>query len=283
VTATATTAAQVDRLVEEHLELVQYIVNQLAARYPRHVDRSELWSAGAAGLVDAAQRYDAATGVPFARYASIRIRGAIIDSTRSRDWATRSLRRRSREIQNVERELEQDLGRTPTNEEVAEASHLTVDEIERCRRGVERSTLLQLDQPIGDGSSSTETLQSLLVEEDTECLPQDAAEHRELLGTLRLAVQHLDDTHREVIVRHFFSDDLLQDIAADLGVTEARVSQIRSEAINAIRAYLGTEFDGIPDVPEGAPGRRRRAAYLTTMQEQTTWRERFDARVPTTA
>ena len=275
-------AADVDRRVEEHLELVQYIVNQLAARYPRHVDRSELWSAGAAGLVDAAKRYDPSTGVPFARYASIRIRGAIIDSTRSRDWATRSLRRRAREIHNVERELEQELGRTPSNEEVAEASHLSVDEIERCRRGVERSTLLQLDQPIGDGNGSTETLQSLLTEEDTECLPQDAAEHRELLGTLRLAVQHLDETHREVIVRHFFSDDLLQDIAADLGVTEARVSQIRSEAINAIRAYLGTEFDGIPEVPEGAPGRRRRASYLETMQEQT-WRQRFDARVPTTA
>lgn len=280
---TSTERTEVDRLVEQHLELVQYIVNQLASRYPRHVDRSELWSAGAAGLVDAAQRYDADTGVPFQRYASIRIRGAIIDSTRSRDWATRSLRRRSRELQTIERELEQTLGRTPNDAEVAEASHLTVEEIERCRRGVERSTLLQLDQPIGDANGTTETLQSLLTEEDTECLPQDATEHRELLGTLRVAVQHLDDTHREVIVRHFFGDDLLQDIAADLGVTEARVSQIRSEAINAIRAYLGTEFDGIPEVPEGAPGRRRRAAYLATMQEQVTWIDRFDAPVPTTA
>ena len=280
---TSTQRTDVDRLVEEHLELVQYIVNQLASRYPRHVDRSELWSAGAAGLVDAAQRYDADTGVPFQRYASIRIRGAIIDSTRSRDWATRSLRRRSRELQTVERDLEQELGRTPSDAEVADASHLTVEEIERCRRGVERSTLLQLDQPIGDANGTTETLQSLLTEEDTECLPQDATEHRELLGTLRVAVQHLDDTHREVIVRHFFGDDLLQDIAADLGVTEARVSQIRSEAINAIRAYLGTEFDGVPEVPEGAPGRRRRAAYLATMQEQVTWIDRFDAPVPTTA
>lgn len=278
---TKQTPLTVDQLVEEHLELVQFIVNQLAARYPRHVDRSELWSAGAAGLVDAAQRYDATTGVPFRRYASIRIRGAIIDSTRSRDWATRSLRRRAREIQHVEQELEQEMGRTPSNEEVAEASHLTIEEIERCRRGVERSTLLQLDQPIGEADGATETLSSLLPEEDAEILPTESAENRELMGTLRAAVQGLDDTHREVIVRHFFSDDLLQDIADDLGVTEARVSQIRSEAINAIRAYMGTEFDGIPDVPESAPGRRRRAAYLTSMQTEVTWRERFDARMPT--
>ena len=86
-----------------------------------------------------------------------------------------------------------------------------------------------------------------------------------------------------MIVRHFFNDDLLQDIAADLGVTEARVSQIRSEAINAIRAYLGTEFEGVPEVPEAAPGRRRRAAYLDAMQQETTWRERFDATPPVQA
>ncbi len=274
----------VDALVEEHLYLVQHIVNQLASRYPRHVDRSELWSAGAAGLVDAAQRFDTETGVPFARYASIRIRGAIIDSTRSRDWATRSLRRRARELQAVERALEQDLGRSPSREELAAASEMTVEEIEQCQRGVERSTLLQLDQPVTDSSSgSSDTLQSLLVEENPESLPQDAAEQRELVGTLRLAVENLDATHREVIVRHFFGDDLLQDIAADLGVTEARVSQIRSEAINAIRAYLGTEFDGVPDVPETAPGRRRRAAYLATMQQHTSWRQRFDAPAPAAA
>ena len=255
-------------------------MHQLAVRYPRHVDRAELWSAGAAGLVDAARRYDPDTGVPFARYASIRIRGAIIDSTRSRDWATRSLRRRAREIQNVERELEQKHGRTPTLEEVAAASHLSAEEIEACRRGVERSTLLQLDQPVTDSSGSTETLKSLLTEDDTEQLPQDSAERRELVGTLRVAVQHLDEPHREVIVRHFFEDDLLQDIAADLGVTEARVSQIRSEAINAIRAYMGGEFDGVPEVPESAPGRRRRASYLATMQQQVTWRERFEASSP---
>ncbi len=273
---------ELDALVEDHLYLVQHIVNQLASRYPRHVDRSELWSAGAAGLVDASQRFDPSTSVPFARYASIRIRGAIIDSTRSRDWATRSLRRRARAIQAVERELEQQLGRMPTREEIAERADMSVEQVEECERGIERSTLLQLDQPVTDrATGSTETLQSLLTEDDPDQLPQDAAIRREMIGTLRVAVERLDDAHRQVIVRHFFQDDLLQDIAADLGVTEARVSQIRSEAINAIRAYMGTEFDGVPEVPDAAPGRRRRAAYLTTMQEETTWRERFDATSPT--
>ncbi len=101
----STVDSTANALVEEHLYLVQHIVNQLAVRYPRHVDRQELWAAGAAGLVDASRRYDPGAEVPFARYASIRIRGAIIDSTRSRDWATRSLRRRAREMSEVAREL----------------------------------------------------------------------------------------------------------------------------------------------------------------------------------
>lgn len=276
--AQTTTPVDVDAMVEEHLYLVQHIVNQLASRYPRHVDRSELWSAGAAGLVDASRRFDPSAEVPFARYASIRIRGAIIDSTRSRDWATRSLRRQARELQETERQLEQELARTPSRVELAEATGLTVEEVETCQAGVERSTLLQLDQPMVDHSTGgVTTLQSLLREGDTAALPAEATEERELVGTLRVAIANLDEVHHEVIVRHFFGNDLLQDIAADLGVTEARVSQIRSEAINAISAYMGTEFEGVPAVPDTAPGRRRRAAYLASMQQHSTWRGRFDA------
>lgn len=271
-------SAHLDELVERHLYLVQHLVHQMSVRYPRHVDRSELWSAGAAGLVDAARRYDPETGVPFARYASIRIRGAIVDSTRDRDWATRSMRRRARDLQLAERALEQDLGRSPSVEELSEATDLSVEMIEESRRLVQRSTLLHLDVPVAsDEPGTTETLGALLPEEDDAALPQEAVERRELVGTLRVALQHLDETHQQVLVRHFFSGDLLQEIAADLGVTEARVSQIRSEAINALRAYMGTEFDGVPEVPTSAPGRRRRAAYLSTMQDEVSWQSRFDA------
>ncbi len=277
---THVSSGEVDALVEQHLYLVQHLVHQLASRYPRHVDRGDLWSAGAAGLVDAAKRYEPDTGVPFARYASIRIRGSIIDSTRSRDWATRSLRRRARVITAAEEAFEQEHGRSPSLEELTSATGMTVAEIEECRRDVERSTLLQLDQPIATADGATETLKSLLAEEDPAQLPQDSVERRELLGSVRVAVQRLDEPHREVLVRHFFDDDLLQDIATDLGVTEARVSQIRSEAINAIRAWMSSEFEGVPEVPDSAPGRRRRASYIAAMEEQVTWRDRFDAPAP---
>lgn len=277
----ASHASEVDStanaLVEEHLYLVQHIVNQLAVRYPRHVDREELWAAGAAGLVDASRRYDTSAGVPFARYASIRIRGAIIDSTRSRDWATRSLRRRAREMSEVARELEQARGRIPTVTELADTLGVSEQDVRDRQQSTRRATLLQLDQPISDGEGGGETLESLLPEETVDALPADNLEERELIGTMRVAVEHLDEPHREVVERYFFGGELLQDIAVTLDVTEARVSQIRSEAIAAMRAWMGTKYDGVPTVDASAPGSRRRASYLATMQAHATWQDCLEA------
>jgi len=260
-----------NELVESHLYLVQHIVQQVAVRFPRHVDRQELWAAGAAGLVDASRRYDPSTEVPFARYASIRIRGAIIDATRSRDWATRGLRRRGRELAAVTQELEQRSGRPPSVAELADALGITEDEVRSRQHAAKRATLLHLDQPIDNGDGTVDTLESMLPEHDDQWLPADALERRELIGSIRVAVEHLDEPHREVVQRYFLDGELLQDIAATLGVTEARVSQIRAEAVAAMRAWMATRFEGVPAVAAGTPGARRRASYLATMQAHATW------------
>jgi RNA polymerase sigma factor for flagellar operon FliA len=108
-----------NELAIAHLYLVQHIVNQVSARFPRHIDRQELWNAGAYGLVDASRRYDASSGIPFSRYAAIRIRGAMIDSTRTRDWASRGLRRELREVKRASESFEAAHGREPSVEELA--------------------------------------------------------------------------------------------------------------------------------------------------------------------
>lgn len=274
---TAAATPQSNELIEEHLELVGHVVSQVASRYPRHVDRQELWAAGAIGLVDASRRFDASTGVPFARYATIRIRGAIIDSTRSRDWATRSLRRRARELNEVARELEQEHGRSATTTELADALEISEDEVDQRRHATTRATLLHLDQPVTDGQGNVETLQSLIPEEDVDNLPESSLEQRELLGTIHVAVEHLDETHREVVTRYFFGGELLQEIADTLGVTEARVSQIRSEAITAMQAWFATRYDGVPAVEDRSPGIRRRASYVAAMAATATWQDCLSA------
>jgi RNA polymerase sigma factor FliA len=268
------TAEQQNALVTETLDLVGHIVSEVAARYPRHVDRAELWNAGALGLVESSRRYDPESGIPFARYAAIRIRGAIIDSTRTRDWASRSVRRRLREIQEVHTGLEEQHGRPPTSTEIAGFLGISTDELHARQAHVATSTLLHLDQP----SEGEETTLVERVEEDrTEILPDASLEHRELRGSLVEAVRHLPAVQSEVISRYYLEGELLQDIADDLGLTEARVSQIRSEALLAMRSFFATQYEGIEASPEGAPGKRARAAYVARMSEQSNWRTRLDA------
>jgi len=274
------TSDEVDKgnaLVVDHMHLVQHVVNQVAVRYPRHVDREELWNAGAYGLVDASRRYDHTMGIPFARYALIRIRGAIIDSTRSRDWATRATRRGMRDVRTATERFEQEHGREPTSQELADSLDMTSDQLKHYQTAAVTSSLLHLDQRVGGPDSEDTTLGDLIEEEQSDQLPQACLEQRELTGTLRIAVQHLPTVQREVVQRYYFDGEFLRDIAVSMGVTEARVSQIRSEALNAIRAYFSSSFDGVPEVDERAPGRRARAAFLHKVTEDTDWRSRLAA------
>jgi len=266
-------------LVTEHLYLVQQVVNQLASRYPRHVDRSELWSAGAYGLVDASRRFDPDAGIPFPRYAAIRIRGAIIDSTRTRDWATRRLRRDIRTVREARDGFEVREGRAPSETELAGLLNIDVAELREHRAAAANATL-HLDHPL-PGTDSTETgLAARLEERGRERLPEDAIEHNELVGTVRSAVSFLPEPQREVVERYYFRGELLRDIADSLGVTEARASQIRSEALDAMRAYFGSAFEGVMPVAPKAPGIRRRATYVEELASQSTWRTRLDAPAP---
>lgn len=268
------TPEQQNELVTDTMDLVGHIVAEVSARYPRHVDRSELWNAGALGLVEASRRYDPESGIPFARYAAIRIRGAIIDSTRTRDWASRSVRRRLREIQQATAGLEEQKGRAPTSAELAEFLDITEDELDRRQAQAATSTLLHLDQP-SDGEEPP--LADRIEEPSIDVVPDSALEHRELRGSLVDAVRNLPEIQAAVVSRYYVGGELLQEIAADMGLTEARVSQIRSEALTAMRAFFSTQYEGLEPALESAPGKRARAAYLDRMAATSTWRTRIDA------
>ena len=277
---TDTSASEVNELVEDHLHLVGHVVNQLSARFPRHVDRDELRGAGAAGLVDAAHRYDPDTGVPFARYASIRIRGAVLDATRSRDWATRRLRRDMRAIEATANQLEEQLHRPVEDGEIAAVMGIDEATVRERRAAAVTSTLLALDRPMHEQNADSGVLGDQLVEDDDAWLPERSLEQNELVGTLRTAVAHLPELPRRVLVEHHFEGRLLRDIADDLGVTEARASQLRHEALHALQAYFGTAYDNVPEVPVDAPGKRRRAAYVAQVSANTTWRTRLQGDAP---
>jgi RNA polymerase sigma factor for flagellar operon FliA len=268
-----------DALVLEHLDLVQHVVNEVSMRYPRHVEREERWNAGACGIVEAARRYRPETEVPFARYAQTRIRGAIIDSTRTRDWAGRAIRRKTREIRDIEARFEEENGRRPGDEELASRLGVSIDELHARRAEAASSSVLHLDHAYPDRDALAEALP----ESGMESLPEEALDQQELLGTLRTAIEHLPEPQQDVLRRYYLAGEMLQDIARSMNVTEARASQICSEAINAIRAYMGELYDGVPEVGANAPGKRSRAAYLKTVSARSTWRQRLAAGGPRSA
>lgn len=259
--------------IEENLPLVRHIVFQVAVHFPRHVDREELARAGALGLVEAAHRFDESRGVPFNRFAAQRIRGAILDAVRSTDWAPRSVRTIARTLEQAGNRLTGDLGRPPTQTELAGAVHLAPEELVRLQSKINRSMVLALDHPVGDADDEVVTLGDTIGRDEPDA--GDELERTELHAYLRDALHHLPERHRIVVVGYFLEGRSSLDLAALLGVTESRISQVRSEALAMLKDGIGAQYEG---QSAGAATRRsakRRDAFAAAVSGSSSWRERL--------
>lgn len=276
--------------IEQLLPLVRHIVFQVAVHYPRHVDRDELARAGALGLVEAARRYDAGRGVPFDRFAARRIRGAILDAVRSADWAPRSIRTLSRRLDHVEARLASELGRLPSATEMAAALGVSSTELADLQNRLFRSVVLTLEHEVnqtagGAGADEDLTLLDVLCDRSNR-EPSEELELRELHSYLRDAVGLLPERHHLVIVGYFLENRTSPELARFLGVTESRVSQLRSEALAMLRDGIGAQYDvALPQLTTAAvtKGRvaRRKAHYALAISEASGWRSRLSSRPPT--
>lgn len=250
------TPQQITALIEEHLPLVNHVVFQVAVHFPRHVEREELARAGALGLVEAAKRYDEARGVPFNRFAAQRIRGAIIDAVRAADWAPRSVRALARRLDQVEQGLANRLGRVPSMGETATELGISRDELDRLRDRLFRSVVLAFDSLLGDSEDEELTLVDVLTDRSA-VEPSEELEARELRAYLRDAVQLLPERHRIIVVGYFLEERTSSDLARFLGVTESRVSQMRTEALAMLRGGIEAQYDDDRPEAEGLVARRR--------------------------
>jgi RNA polymerase sigma factor for flagellar operon FliA len=273
----ASSASDVEALVRENLPLVGYIARETASRLPRHLDTDDLAGAGALALVQAAQAFDASLGVPFARFANSRIRGAMIDQMRQRDWATRSLRSRARALATTTETLTVALGRNPTATELAAASGLTQAEIGEVRGGQDRAALLSLDSftPTGEGLAAT-------LRDPAPC-PEDALVAAERLGYLRDAVAELPARLRQVVQGYYLDQRPLTELADELDVTQSRVSQLRAEGLEFLREALNRLLEsdaraGSGASTDGSAGARarRREAYVDAVAKRSSVGKRAD-------
>jgi len=270
VSVPAESAVSLEHLASA-LAIVNRVVAQVCGSFPHHVDRGELRRAGALGLVEAARRWDPARGVPFEGYAVVRIRGAILDAARADDLVPRRLRALSRRIDAAEQMLLSELGRRPSQGELAQQAGITEEELRRIRAMLARLSPLALDRSPGDQHEDGRLVDLLIDLRENE--PDELLEHRELLGYLHDAVDLLSDRHRTVILGTFFDGRSSVQLAQELGVTESRVSQLRTEAISQLRWGISSQYDQRRDSTSRSI---RGEAYAEAIARARRWDQRFD-------
>ena len=228
-----------ERLVVAYSPLVKFIAGRMASGLPSHVEEADLISYGLLGLIGAIQRFDLERDIKFETFAVARVKGAIIDELRSLDWVPRSVRARARDVERANAELEAQLQRAPTDEEMAAKLHLEVDEFNDSLLEIANSSVLALDDlwtfadPEGGGGqiSVLDTIQDPnAVDPDTE------AQASELKDRLADAIESLPERERLVVALYYYENLTLREIGEVLGVTESRVAQLHTKAVLALRS-----------------------------------------------
>jgi RNA polymerase sigma factor for flagellar operon FliA len=227
-----------ERLVVAYSPLVKYVAGRMSSGLPAHVQESDLISYGLGGLISAIQRFDVTREIKFETYAITRIRGAIIDELRTLDWVPRSVRSRAREIERAIRELEGQLGRAPTDSEIAAKVGITTDELAESLVDISRTSIAALDE-LWSTSSEGDQVSLLDTLEDPESTrPADALDETETREALAEAISRLPEREKLVVTLYYYEELTLREIGEVLGVTESRVSQLHTKAILRLRSRL---------------------------------------------
>jgi RNA polymerase sigma factor FliA len=230
-----------DRLILTYAPLVKYVAGRLGAGLPAHVDESDLVSYGLLGLIDAIERYDPDRDVKFETYAIQRIRGAIIDELRSMDWVPRSVRSRARDIERAIGQLEAQLLRPPTDDEIAKKLGVSTDELDESLLEISRSSIAALDELWASPTGSGDAMALVDTIEDPHSVePGGEIEKTEVKELIGEAIASLPEREKLVITLYYYEELTLREIGEVLGVTESRVSQLHTKAILRLKARLAT-------------------------------------------
>jgi RNA polymerase sigma factor for flagellar operon FliA len=221
------------RMLEQHLPLVKIILAKMRTGLPRSVDLDDLHSAGVLGLLSAVRKFDPSRGYAFETFASFRVRGAIKDELRSLDTLSRSARKKHRELSAVVQQLEQELGRAPSDEELCEILEINHKDLSKLRAQTRPAEYVFLDSPPEQDQYNWHDL--IADQHNPAC--SELVEHEELMEMIVQKLETLPYRQRKIMHLYYFEGLRLTAIAQILGVSEARISQIRSQALATLRSY----------------------------------------------
>jgi RNA polymerase sigma factor for flagellar operon FliA len=226
-----------DRIVLEHLPLVKAIAIRVHENLPVHVDLDDLVHAGVLGLFDAVTKYDSTKNVAFHAYAKHRIKGAILDSLRQLDWASRDLRKRQKQVDAVTRSLSMKLGRAPVDTEIAAEMGFSIERWRQVQMELRTAGLVSANTTKEDAERD----RTAEFAATPELRPDRMCERRQLQTTLARAIEALPERYQKVVCLYYTNDMTMKEIGDVLGVNESRISQIHKTALKKMALVLESE------------------------------------------
>ena len=226
-----------EQLLSRYTPLIKYVVERLAIGLPKNVDHEDLMSAGILGLLDAYDKFDSEKGTKFETYAVWRIKGAVLDQLRALDWASRSIRRKAREVEASVRRLDQRLGRQANEEEIAKEAKMPLSEYHRLMDQVRGAVLLSLDEVRTPEDGDSIALGDLIEDPST---PDVLAriEEEETRHLLLETLNQLPEQERLVVALYYYEHMTLREIGLTLGISESRVSQVHSREVIRLKSRV---------------------------------------------
>ena len=216
-----------NQLAEHYLPLVKIVGGRLAVSLPPHLDKDDLLSSGFFGLLDAIDRFDISRNIKFETYAGVRIRGAMIDDLRAKDWIPVTMRQKIRRYEQAVYKLETELGRSATDAELAEELEISVSELNALAGQCNAATVIPLEEYL-----QTDTAEAV------DANPADSIEFLELKDMLAHAIDRLPEKERLVVSLYYYEEMTLKEISLVMHLSEARISQLHTKAIMKMRSYL---------------------------------------------
>ncbi len=227
-----------EQLIIEYAPLVKLVAGKLSMYLGYNVEFDDLVGYGVFGLIDAIDKFDYGKGVKFETYASLRIRGAILDQIRKMDWIPRTVRQKQKEIDGAYRRIEERTGRPATDEQVAEELGISVDELDDLQNETKISNIISLDEYMEQGDVRVEP------RADKDYMqPEKVVEKGELKRLLLEVLETLTDKEKKVITLYYYEELTLKEISRVLEVSESRVSQLHSKALIKMKQRLGGSME----------------------------------------
>ncbi len=224
-----------NQLMENYLPLVKYNAERISMKLPDEVDVDDLMSAGVFGLMDAINSYDAGRGVKFETYCAPRIRGAILDELRSMDWVPRLVRSRSAKLEKASQQMQTELGRLPSEEELAERLGLPPEEMDKLVRDATAVTVVSLSRKYYETDNNREVTEIDVLIDRRGKDPLIEVQKRDLRD---LMTRGLTRAERLILILYYYEEMTMKEIGATLDLSESRVSQMHSSILNRLKAQL---------------------------------------------